>query len=673
METLFIYLLKASGILAIFYLAYQVFLKSETFYSVNRHFLMAGLLAALLLPFVSITNYVEIAASPLNLVTDETIAVEATIVDQRFKWVALFFGIYLTGLLFFTTKFIVQIIALLKLIKINKVAKQGKFYHVETNKNIAPFSFFNHIFYNPSLYSESELSAIIKHEKAHSSQWHSFDVLLSHLITICTWMNPFSWLYQSNIKQNLEFLADESATKQVPSIKKYQYTLLKVSGNQFCTPIVNNFYNSLTRLNVFGSIFSFNAQYGQVKKRIVMLNKSKSKKRNILKIALILPALAIFLVSFNTKDVYISIPSEYNAFSNYEQTSKVIEITIDKNTSDKELNEIKKDLAKKGVDFSYTVVHNPKNEITDISIDFSTKGDNGKKMRSSSNFNNGDDPIDPIHIIYDDETNSISVGNVGLMEIHEDKDVQIGVDEDSDKMIWVHADSDNDERKTVKIIKEDGKETIKVNGKEVTRKEFNAMKKEDGIHEKHIKIKKSQGDKEKNVFIMKMSDEDEDIIAVEEGKEMFLISGDTDENKTIEIIDKNGKETIKVNGKEVTREEYNTMKEEDGNHEKHIKIKKSHGDKEEHMIIMKMSDDDDDDMDIDINADEEVKELFFIKGDGDEKPMFIIDGKASKEKDMKKLDPSEIATINVYKGEKAKEKYGKKGKNGVVEITTKNQ
>lgn len=570
METLLIYLLKASGILAIFYIAYQVFLKRETFFSVNRHFLMAGLLTALLLPFVSITNYVEIAATPLDFVADETAAAKATIVDQRFNWVALFFGIYILGILIFTTKFIVQIIALLKLVKINKVAKQGRFYHVETNKNIAPFSFFNHIFYNPKLYSESELSTIIKHEKAHSSQWHSFDVLLSHLITIFTWMNPFSWLYQTNIKQNLEFLADESATKEVPSIKKYQYTLLKVSGNQFCTPIVNNFYNSL------------------IKKRIVMLNKSKSNKRNILKIALILPALAVFLVSFNTTDVYIPIPSEYNVFSNDQQTSKVIEILIDKNTTDKELSKIKKDLAKKGVDFSYTVVHNTKNEITSISVDFATTKDDGKKMRSSSSFSNDDEGIDPIHIVYDEDTNSISMGNAGLMEIHEDKDVHITVHKDSDKSIWVHADSDGDEHKTIEIIDKNGKETIKVNGKEVTRKEYNAMKEEDGIHEKHIKIKKSHGDKEENVFIMKMSDDDTN-------------------------------------------------------------------------------------MDIDIISEENGKELFFISGDGDEKPMFIIDGKESKEKDMKKLDSSEIATINVYKGEKAKEKYGEKGKNGVVEITTKNE
>ncbi len=569
METLLIYLLKVSGILAIFYLAYQVFLKRETFFSINRHFLMVGILTALLLPFVTITNYVEITATPLNFVTNDTALVKATSAVQEFNWIALLFVLYIAGLLIFTTKFIVQIISLIKLVRSNKVAKQGKFYYVETHKNIAPFSFFNHIFYNPTLYSTSELSAIIKHEKAHSSQWHSIDVILSHLIAICTWMNPFSWLYQNNIKQNLEFLADDCATKEVPSIKKYQYTLLKVSGNQFCPPIVNNFYNSL------------------IKKRIVMLNKSKSNKRNILKIALILPALAVFLVSFNTKDIYIPIDSEFNAVLNYEQASKVIEITIDKNTTDKELSEIKKDLAKKGVDFSYTVVHNSKKEITDISIDFATKKDNGKTMRSSSNFNNGDDPIDPIHIIYDEDTNSMSMGNAGLMEIHEDKDVHFDLHKDSDKTIWVHADSDSDEHKTIEIIDENGKETILVNGKKVSRKEYNITKEEDGIHEKHIMIKKNKGDSESNVFILKNSEED----------------GEMD----IEVISEEG------NG------------------------------------------------------------FFFINSDGDENLMFIIDGKESNEKEMKKLDPSEIATINVYKGEKAKEKYGKKGKDGVVEITTKNQ
>jgi len=80
----------------------------------------------------------------------------------------------------------------------------------------------------------------------------------------------------------------------------------------------------------------------------------------------------------------------------------------------------------------------------------------------------------------------------------------------------------------------------------------------------------------------------------------------------------------------------------------------------------------DDDSDMEINViSEEGDGVFLIQTDDDEKPLFIIDGKESSEEKMKKLEPSDIKTMNVVKGEKAKEKYGEKGVNGVIEITTK--
>jgi TonB-dependent SusC/RagA subfamily outer membrane receptor len=54
-----------------------------------------------------------------------------------------------------------------------------------------------------------------------------------------------------------------------------------------------------------------------------------------------------------------------------------------------------------------------------------------------------------------------------------------------------------------------------------------------------------------------------------------------------------------------------------------------------------------------------------------EKPLIVIDGVITSDLDMNKINPSNIASMNVMKGEKAKEKYGEKGANGVVEITTK--
>ena len=51
-------------------------------------------------------------------------------------------------------------------------------------------------------------------------------------------------------------------------------------------------------------------------------------------------------------------------------------------------------------------------------------------------------------------------------------------------------------------------------------------------------------------------------------------------------------------------------------------------------------------------------------------PLYIIDGKVSTN-DIKDLDPDDIESISVLKGQKAIELYGEKGKDGVIIITTK--
>jgi hypothetical protein len=54
-----------------------------------------------------------------------------------------------------------------------------------------------------------------------------------------------------------------------------------------------------------------------------------------------------------------------------------------------------------------------------------------------------------------------------------------------------------------------------------------------------------------------------------------------------------------------------------------------------------------------------------------EKPLIVIDGVITSELNLNDLNPSNIQSMNVMKGEKAKEKYAEKGANGVIEITTK--
>jgi len=57
----------------------------------------------------------------------------------------------------------------------------------------------------------------------------------------------------------------------------------------------------------------------------------------------------------------------------------------------------------------------------------------------------------------------------------------------------------------------------------------------------------------------------------------------------------------------------------------------------------------------------------------DPNPLIIIDGKESSKTDLENLDQDKIQSINVLKDEQAFKKYGKKGTDGVVEIITKKE
>ena len=565
MEAMFIYLLKASGILLIFHIAYEVLLKKETFFIVNRLFLITGIILALILPAVVITNYIEVemtATSPVllsntgNNTAAETVSGLDTMAVLRF--------VFLAGLIVMSGRFLMQLFSIRKMIRAHRIRRKGGIKMVEIDRDVAPFSFFNYIFYNPGQYESEELEAIMEHERAHCQQWHSVDIVLAQLVLLFMWLNPVCWLYLKNIQQNLEFLADRQAKQNLGSGKTYEYTMLKISGNLRPIPVTNNFYNSL------------------IKKRIVMLHQSKSKKINIMKTFLILPVLALFLWSFNTVEVYIPSGPQFESFTPAQANEALqsIKFTIDKNTTDAELKEIKDDLASKDVDFSYTVVHNEKKEIIEIDLSLSSSSDSGNSFIGSSSFQNDGKPIDPITIVFNGDGNVFFMGNNGDSAV---------VHKEIKHSTWVHSDADA--HQTIEIIKEDGKEVIKVDGKKVSRKELEKMKKDGKIHKGHITIK-ADGDDAHTTTIIKMDHDGDHDVRI-------------DSKHDVEIISSDG------------------------------------------------------------------GGFFFMNGDMDGDPLFILDGKEVDRDAIKDLDSDDIETMNVLKGEKAKEKYGEKAKDGVIEITTK--
>ena len=292
MEPFIIYLAKASCLTALFFLAYNFLLKKETFFTPNRLFLLAGLFTSAILPLIVYTKIVWVLPEPVTPMVVEPVNLDSLVMTPpqvaapepfTINWLYVAVMAYAAGFLFFTIHFIIDLYKVKKLLRGKKVMQQEDFKYIDSEAVQSPFSFFKYIVYNSAVLQPQELDNIIAHEKVHSGQKHSLDVLVSQIFCIVFWFNPFAWLYKKAISQNLEFIADSVAAKQVIDVKAYQITLLKITMQPERIAITNHFYQSL------------------IKKRIVMLNKQQSKRCNFYKYALIVPALMAFVLLYQVE------------------------------------------------------------------------------------------------------------------------------------------------------------------------------------------------------------------------------------------------------------------------------------------------------------------------------------------------------------------------------------
>lgn len=156
-----------------------------------------------------------------------------------------------------------------------------------------------------------------------------------------------------------------------------------------------------------------------------MLNKKQSRKINRFKVLAVVPLLALFLASFNVRTVYKQ--QSTNTMLQVKQ-GETIEYTITKNTSDRELEKIKKELKDKDIDFSYTVAHNGSDEIIGLTLDLRAKRD---KRTVTTSFNtDSDEPIETVIVRIEPDL-KFYVGspsqqqNVRVVNMNNDRNVSV--------------------------------------------------------------------------------------------------------------------------------------------------------------------------------------------------------------------------------------------------------
>ena len=669
MEALGIYLLKATAIMALFLGTYHLWLKKETLFRLNRGYLLAGLITSLLLPLVSIPREIIVpvqrAQANLNTVPVEIVEVQPTapLVPEELP-----LYIYVAIAAFFLLKVARELWKLFCLIQKTPARKSDGFKLIPTHITEGPFSFFRYIFYNPSRHSQEELDMILEHEKAHGAQYHSLDILLGRFTTALLWISPVSWWYQRSIQQNLEYLADAEALRRIPSPKAYQYTLLRVSGNPLTPALATPFYNSL------------------IKNRILMLNTNPSKPYRVFKHLLILPLLALFLMAFSREDVYIPeyldtdvpeaiiSPEEPNTVplktpkqstavaelpnqeekdvtavaSQTPEINKIIQMTIEKGTTDAELREMKDKFAADDIDFSYTTVRNDAGEITSLDIDI--KGPNFSGNYAAEE----EDGIDPMVIRVDDE-GGLYVGTAKSMKGQAIYKSRVNSDRKHSN-IWVHRKGDSDENEVIEIREVNGKKAYFIDGEEVDKEEFAEGSKLKNVIVDVMDIDEDS-DTEVIIHEIKMTDEEEgneEIIEVRPAKSNYSIvkvKGDKVNIKSGESVEATGNVVIRGNGDEDVHTE--VIVGDQKTSKSTVIIREGDGDKSYQM------------------AGKAEKVIIDLDTDGDKAPLIYIDGKKANRKAMDKLSPSDIESVDVLKGDAAMDNYGKKAKNGVILITTK--
>lgn len=275
----------------LFLAVYDLFLKKETFFQYNRVYLLCTSILSIALPLLKIGVLRQaipqeyLVQLPLVFIGDtvasEMLVGQQTILSQElFSMATLlhslqvvwFIGMGVTSILLAYKGYTIW--TLKRTSSIEKI--EGVSLVVLPNTNIA-FSFLKTMYLGEEL-SEKQQTDIVLHELVHIQQHHTFDLLFFELFKIVCWFNPLVYIYQKRMEALHEYIADQSVAMRTQNLSYYQTLLAQVFQTESIS-FINTFFN-----------------HSLIKKRIMMLQKSKSNRLSQLKYLVLVPLVFSMLV-----------------------------------------------------------------------------------------------------------------------------------------------------------------------------------------------------------------------------------------------------------------------------------------------------------------------------------------------------------------------------------------
>lgn len=298
-------MVKVAVYLAGFYLIYFIFLSRDTKYFRNRVFIILSVIAAFILPLISVNvreqstlYYFGKTLSEVFVTADGSKGQITTSSGNSLSTATILFKIYLTGIIVFGLKLLTDILNLFVLITRNKKKNDHIIYF--QGFNTAGFSAMGYIFINRSL-GQAEADEIIKHEQNHLENNHFLDILLIEITQVFQWFNPFVYLINRSLRTVHEYQADQDCLRSGMPVIRYQNLLLSNVFRSGKIKISNSFSNP-----------------SLIKKRMIMMMKEPSGNSTSLKLLLVIPVVALFLLAISACEKNINLIRSANEITSPE-------------------------------------------------------------------------------------------------------------------------------------------------------------------------------------------------------------------------------------------------------------------------------------------------------------------------------------------------------------------
>lgn len=296
MNSFLIYIIHANIVLAILYMIYWLVSRKNTFFELHRFMLIFIWIAFPLVPLIHIPGNTIHQENVLNTEKGTNVLNNFQIPSAEFIRENLdkinATGVDYTGYACVASITISLLMIIRMLMQLSSVVSiyrksHGMKYEDGTPIRLLPgndasFSFFKWIFIYAGSIQQGLTPDIVRHEKVHAYQWHSFDICLSQFFTAICWFNPFAYLLMIETRRNLEFIADRNTIRNGSDRKAYQYNLLRLTYHVYPIQIYNSF------------------NYSYIKERILMINKKPSRNcmrwnyLALLAVAIAFPILGVF-------------------------------------------------------------------------------------------------------------------------------------------------------------------------------------------------------------------------------------------------------------------------------------------------------------------------------------------------------------------------------------------